>query len=672
MSREVDRRDPKVNRATAARRAELESRAREVSEKLPGEHKVEVVGVDRSTGNPPVVASTGGPKADGDYVERALAHLRGVGRALGLAAGQPNEYAADPDFHRTSSGAVTVHLRQLYKGIPIFEAAQAVRFAPGGELKETWGRSVTVDEDRPAEPKLSANEAVRRAAAHVAVPAEDEYGQTDQFGEPVSPVAVDVEGFKPRVRRKAPEERPDRPTVLYPGPFAEDVRANLVWFDLDGSLRLTWEVVAVLPGHTDAYRTLVDAETGEILYCRQLAQFALGRGNVYRVDGGSAREMVDFPQPLASYGLPLPGDLPEGFPDDWVAEASTEGNCATARLGLVGKPLAGAADGDRILFDPDPEGDEQKVVNLFYYACTMHDFFYLLGFREAAGNFQSDNFGRGGSGGDAVSARVHTGSVPGTANMLTLPEGIPPLMNMGLVKATGRHTALDSTVVFHEYTHGVTNRLVGGPRNVHAMGGEQGGGMNEGLSDYFACTVDDTDVVGAWVMDKPNGLRGFPYTSDFPDTFADLGTGRYSEVHNIGEIWAATLLEMNRKIGKDLGLALVVDALKISPANPSFLDMRDAILIALDDKLTAGQLTEAEHASARTDVWAVFGRFGMGPAARSDGPSLEGIEADFSTAGGPTPPRPQPRPSQPAGGGISPLPLLLHLVLGHIGGGRGR
>ena len=50
-----------------------------------------------------------------------------------------------------------------------------------------------------------------------------------------------------------------------------------------------------------------------------------------------------------------------------------------------------------------------------------------------------------------------------------------------------------------------------------------------------------------------------------------MGTGRYTgEEHDLGEIWCATLMEMNRNIGKLLGLQLVVDGFKLTPANPSF------------------------------------------------------------------------------------------------------
>jgi subtilisin-like proprotein convertase family protein len=90
------------------------------------------------------------------------------------------------------------------------------------------------------------------------------------------------------------------------------------------------------------------------------------------------------------------------------------------------------------------------------------------------------------------------------------------------------------------------------------------------------------------------------------------------------------LLEMNRQIGKVLGVQLAVDALKLSPANPSFLDMRDAILLALDNKLVAGQLSGDEHASARRGIWTALAHFGMGPKAGSNGASLSGIVADFN------------------------------------------
>jgi extracellular elastinolytic metalloproteinase len=292
-----------------------------------------------------------------------------------------------------------------------------------------------------------------------------------------------------------------------------------------------------------------------------------------------------------------------------------------------------------LTFDPvEPTGDDQKIVNIFYYNCYMHDYFYLLGFREKDGNFQRDNLGRGGIPADRVDARSFPVPIEGTATMLTLPDGTTPLMSMGLVSSTGRHTAFDSTVVFHEFTHGVTTRLVGGPLNTSALEAHQSKGMGEGWGDYIACTINDTTVVGAWVTNRAGGIRGFPYDSDFPDNFGRLGTGRFTgflpdgrrHPHPIGEIWCATLMEMNRNIGAGLAVQLVVDALKLAPPNPSFLEMRDSILAALDAMLTAGELGSDDHSAAQDGIWAAFAKFGMGPDAHSNGASLSGIIADFN------------------------------------------
>jgi subtilisin-like proprotein convertase family protein len=101
-------------------------------------------------------------------------------------------------------------------------------------------------------------------------------------------------------------------------------------------------------------------------------------------------------------------------------------------------------------------------------------------------------------------------------------------------------------------------------------------------------------------------------------------------------------MEMNRNIGANLGVQLVVDALKLTPANPSFLDARDAILAALDDMLDGGNLDANEYETARRGIWEAFARFGMGPNAQSNGASLSGIVADFNT-----PPFEEPEPEEP-------------------------
>jgi len=221
--------------------------------------------------------------------------------------------------------------------------------------------------------------------------------------------------------------------------------------------------------------------------------------------------------------------------------------------------------------------------------------------------------------------------------MGTPADGSAPTMNMGLVAQTDRHTALDPDVVYHEYTHGLTGRLVGGPMNDTSLDGEQSGGMGEGWSDFIACIVLRKTVVGDWVVSQPTGIRRFRYDDQFPDSFANVGTGRYlgSKPHNLGEIWCATLMSLSRRLGAWPTAQIVVDGLKLTAANPSFLAARDAILLAGEQFSSA----RGDSPAARTDlvhtIWAVFARYGMGPAARSNGAMVAGVVADFEVPGRP-------------------------------------
>lgn len=635
MAREIDKRDPGVNRTTPARTRSLNRSAKKVSASLRGAHKLSIESFDAATGNPSLVASEGAEAESGNYVERALGHVQSIGAVLGLEETQAPEFMADPNVQMSSSGAATVHLQQQYKGIRLFQTAQGVRFNPDGSIGETVGKSVTIARELEVAPDLDVRDAVLRAARHVAEPGASEE-EADEFGQSVVPQALDLEGFAPKIIATFPNQ-PESPTVLEAGPFADEIKASLIWFPLRDGPRLAWEVVFIMPGQGGQYRVLVAADDGDILYCRQLMSMVEAEGHVYLVDGAGGRRAVRFPRPLADYNVPVPEGLPDGFPDPWVGSDSACGNAVNAFHVEGGDTFRGTQQNGVLVFNPaDPEGEQQQILNIFFYNCFMHDFLYLYGFREGDGNFQQDNFGRGGALSDPVTAYAHSVPVAGTANMSTRVDGVSPVMNMGVVASTGRHTAFDSTVVFHEFTHGLTNRLVGGPMNSQALEDYQSAGMGEGWGDYLACTINGTTVVGAWVTGKPGGIRKFPYDGNYPDHFGMLGTGRYNRPelnrqHAVGEIWCATLLEMNRKIGSHLGVQLVIDALKLSPVRPSFLDMRDAILKVLDHKLAAGQLSAPEHASARAGVWASFARFGMGPGARSNGASLTGIVPDFNT-----------------------------------------
>lgn len=608
------------------------------------------------------VALAPGFEEAGSFVQRALEHVR----SLEGFAGLPAEFEADPRASRTSAGAVTVHLRQQFKSIPVFLAAETVRFAPTGEVESATGSTFNISEDTPVEPLLGPEQATLAAAEHAASIGQALLGEEDEFGSALEAPALDLSDFKPEVVAAFPEFAA-RPTILAPGPFGHHIKASLIWFPGGAALALGWEVILTMPGGAGQYRVIVDARSGNILYSRQLIDLLIARGSVYREAGPpNERETVEMPPPWSDYAAGFdPEALPASFgvkPPDWFEEGAgdTFGRYVRARLGDSGPPLAGQLDNGVLVFQPQgDDGDDQKVLNIFYYNSWLHDLFYLLGFREEDGSFGGSHPA------DPVDARAHSGSVWGTANMLTPPAGSSPTMNMGLVTSTNRHTAFDASVVFHEYMHGVTNRLVGGPMNTHALETPQSKAMGEGWGDYLACTLSGKTTVGDWVTQKPGGIRSHPYDENYPGTYGQIGTGIYTQVHRVGEIWCATLLALNRNLnaklgsprGQRLALQLVVDALKLSPANPNMLDMRDSILRAFD-QLRSGAL--APPADQREEVlaaiWAAFARFGMGVNARSEAGDFGNITEDF-TPGVAIPAEDGPRPGTGTGTGTGNGPV---------------
>ncbi|HYP00734.1 MAG TPA: M36 family metallopeptidase, partial [Pyrinomonadaceae bacterium] len=207
---------------------------------------------------------------------------------------------------------------------------------------------------------------------------------------------------------------------------------------------------------------------------------------------------------------------------------------------------------------------------LFYYNNIVHDYLYTLGFTEALFNMQQDNFGRGGTGRDAVDAQVQDGSGVNNANMSPQPEGSRPRMQMYLFTETSFRRAdgsFDFDVVAHEQMHAINNRAVGkGDTGCVGNGlvGESGG-QGEGWGDYLADSMGDDDAIGEYVTGEFDvAIRRLPVTnyrwsygsingngltrrdrSYNPAAAPDLDPGATPfETHDTGEVWSATLWDM--------------------------------------------------------------------------------------------------------------------------------
>ena len=288
----------------------------------------------------------------------------------------------------------------------------------------------------------------------------------------------------------------------------------------------------------------------------------------------------------------------------------------------------------------------------------MHDFAYNLGFTETAWNLQDDNFGKGGLGGDPEHGNAQSGArVPGVlirdnANQSTGPDGIPPTTNMYLWQAIAGSFYgpcvdgdYDMSVIGHEYTHAISNRMAAGPDR--GLSGFQAGAMGESWSDldameYLAANdlvpADQSPyVTGQYVTgNKVRGIRDYALSKN-PLNYGDLGfdlTG--PEVHADGEIWNGVNYDIRQAFigrygagsvalrrscaegrtpvtkcpGDRRWIQLVYDAwLLMANGNVSMLDARDAMLAA--DEIRFGGANQ-------TLLWNAFAARGLGSGAVSN------------------------------------------------------
>lgn len=276
-----------------------------------------------------------------------------------------------------------------------------------------------------------------------------------------------------------------------------------------------------------------------------------------------------------------------------------------------------------------------SVVQQFYVTNWYHDRMYGLGFTPAARNFQANNFALGGVGNDRVLVDVQDGQAVNNANFSTPSDGTSgrsQMFNFTGPVTTDRDGGLDTEILIHELSHGLSNRLVG---NAAGLTWRVGQSMGEGWSDFYAMSLlNNTNAdsptanyaSGAYATYKAfgvttytdnyvYGIRRFPYTTvntTNPLTWADVDDvtnnmsggiaqnplgfngGGGLEVHNAGELWALSLWEVRQRIiadpagangdvptGNSTSLSIVTDAMRLfTPNSPSFIQGRDALVDA--------------------------------------------------------------------------------------------
>ncbi|GAB2590329.1 hypothetical protein Aab01nite_40510 [Paractinoplanes abujensis] len=601
-----------------------------------------IVDIDRATGTPRRVAKLDGfltGPSTKKPAKIALDYVKAHPEVFGIDAADLATLVLRQDYVDVEG---THHLSwvQVADGVPVFGNGLKAHVTADGRLVQVDGSPLKALPSSAGAAKVSATAA--RAAA-----------VKDVFGTSTAKVTK-TEGGKTT--------------------FSDKGNAKQVWFQTASGPRLAWQTIAVDEG----YVHVVDAASGEVLYRK--STIANDRADVWQNYPGAPKGGKQQPVDLAGKGwLPnnarvLSGNVAHVWSDvndNDLPDASEEVGPSGVRswnypfVDFNDEVGGLCSDAYPCSWDPETPNSwqtnrKQNAVQLFAFLGTFHDHLKAgpIGFTRAAGNFEAQD-------GDAVQGQAMDGAntadgLPDAnhtdnANMNTPPDGIPPVMQMYLLSpgpsSVAANTGDEADVVFHEYTHGLSNRLVVDADGNSTLSDQQGGAMGEAWSDFYAWDYlvakgleKDTAKPGEvlvgkyWTaggtiryeaLDCPVGsaateCAGTPGAGPGGFTYGDYGKiyAGGPEVHADGEIWAQTLWDLRQAVGSKTAQSIVTRGMELSPSNPSFLDMRNSIL--------AADLVVNKGKNAKT-IWKVFAKRGMGYfAAAIDGDDAQPVE-DFST-----------------------------------------
>ena len=314
--------------------------------------------------------------------------------------------------------------------------------------------------------------------------------------------------------------------------------ASLVLFPTGRGARLAWKTFT-WPTTQQLFMSVVDARTGSVLYRQSLSSDVTGTATAWEFypsdlvpAGANVANPVTFPvvdgtslngdnahvwADVKDNNKPDPGEeIPAVSGTDWsmpaILDTTTAAqNCSTSRPCTWDKDVPFSWQANMA----------QNAAQVMYYLNKYHDHLAgaPYGFTAAAGNFET-------AGGDPVLGNAMDGADSGNgfpdkfhvdnANMSTPPDGQSPTMQMYLLKASAAqglpgvpsaNGGDDAETVYHEYTHGLSGRLVLFPDGTSGLTTQQANSMGEGWSDWYAEDFlnnlgfkPDTPAIGDVVM----------------------------------------------------------------------------------------------------------------------------------------------------------------------------
>jgi hypothetical protein len=632
----------------------------------------------------------------------AMRYVRTHLAALGLAKRDLKTFRLARDY-RDIAGIHHLSWTQSARGIPVFGNGLRANVTKDGRLISLQGSPVS---------RLGAM--AKRA----------ELGSAIAAGQARRVAAADVGG---RAANSATSSSKNGVTR-----WANNDYAERVWFLAGGGVRLGYSTYVQAGGDNLAYQHVIDAGTGRVLYRHDTVNYDKGDALVFENYPGAAtggrQHVVNVIErgwlPPSARILTGPhviawsdvNDDDQRNPSERVQVPGSRNGPAEYRFRPFGTAASSLCSPDfQCSWNPNVPNSWKRnrsadVLQGFFFDNAFHDWLAArpFGFTPAAGNFSGDDpvlFNA--LDGANTDNGLPDGNHVDNANMNTPPDSIPPTMQMYLFHFPGASdeedpflagsSAFDPSIILHEYTHGLSNRLVVDASGNSTLNSVQAGSMGEAWSDWYAQDYlvakglnrdtaapgqllngkyvnagVDTQLVRTMPIDCPVGtsstrcsrlpvVPGGPTTGGY--TYGEISDviGR-AEVHASGEVWGQTLWDLRNELGHRVTAGIVTRGMSLSPDDPSFLDMRNAILQA-DLAIYGG--------SHRNAIWSVFAHRGMGWFAGT----LDGSDAfpaeDFALP--PSPETPRGTVSGQVTDGITgdPVAGALVAIAGHDSGFTG-
>lgn len=351
------------------------------------------------------------------------------------------DFVISSESKSAKSGVSHVYVQQTHQKIKIYNAVGDFHFDKSGQLFLFHQNFVSNIQINTSTPNISPIDAISKVAKHLGV------------NEVIPVLRKEFDGkYYYSCENLAKSEIP----------------VELCWVKNDNQLVLAWDLSVQQKGSSDWWSIRLNANSGEILNQNNWTVYCPAHKGAYqkcekrhvetnpvaqnKTNSGAQYNVFAMPAESPNHGprvlLIDPQDSlasPYGWHDidgDGGADLTiTQGNNVHAYEDTLSQDAPGySPDGGLSLnfnfplnFNAPPTTNlDASITNLFYMNNIMHDVWYHYGFDEQSGNFQYNNYARGGSENDYVFAEGMDGGGTNNANFATPNDGQNPTMQMYL------------------------------------------------------------------------------------------------------------------------------------------------------------------------------------------------------------------------------------------------